>query len=234
MRSIDPLEFPWLLRVICGFEGEGGDAGAGSGSDSSEGDAGDAGDAGDDGSEADDSDLADKDLAGLKDAITKERSNAKDTSKRLKAIEKENAALKRAQQAVADKDKTELEKLQKAQAESTTRLASLAAGYLKTRVDAAIEREARAQKFIDPEDAILQVDRSRLEVEQDEDDPSKVEIDGKSVKNAVKALAEKKKHLIGTGEGGDGGSSGSRFGGGNKDKTKATEEELRRKYPALG
>jgi hypothetical protein len=236
---IELLDAPWMLQVICGREGDGdaGGTGGDTGGDPPAGTTDDTGDTGDGDTTDDTDDLKDADLTGLKSAIAKERAEKKQLAKEHKAAAKELAALRKLKQDADDADKTELEKAQKALATSNDRVTKLAAGYKKSAIDAAIAREAQSQKFIDPDDAVTGVIRSGITAEQDEDDPTSVEIDAKTVKAAVKALAEKKKHLINAdGSGGDGGASGSRFGGGsnNQDKTKATEEVLRTRYPSLG
>src|SRR5690606_17927203 len=112
----------------------------------------------------------------------------------------------------------------------------LAAKLLTNAVDTAIIKVGTALKFRDLDDALKLVDRSEIDVEQDEDDPSDVEIDTKTVEAALKALAKAKPHLLipdGDGDEGSGEKSGSKFGGSRKSKDDLDEERLRELYPAL-
>lgn len=236
MRELDKAWWQQFC-IITGAEGEGdgGDGGAG-GDGGSNGDGasgeGDKGSQGDDGKGkegegADDDGDDPKDTAGLKSALQKERSSAKAAVKEAKRLQKivDDAALK---------DKTATEQAETKATKAEEKATKLAAGLKKTALNFAIERVAREMKFKDTDDALSLVDRSLIEVEQDEDDPSEITIDPKTVKAAVKALAEKKKHLIDDGNSdGDGGPSGSKFGGGKGSKAQQTEEDLRKRYPSL-
>lgn len=235
MRKLDKAWWEHdLLTLICGADGDGdgGDGGAGDGGSGGDGSSGDAGDgaSGDDGDSGDGDEGDDdggKDTAGLKSALAKERLAAKTATKEAKRLQKivDDAALK---------DKTEVEQATIKATQADEKAAKLAAGYKKTSLDFAISEAARDMKFIDVTDALSQVDRGSIEVEQDEDDPSEVTIDAKSVKKALDDLAKRKKHLIqgGTNDGDDG-PSGSKFGGGKgKDKGNSAEA-LKEKYPSL-
>lgn len=244
MREQEELAWWQHGLLICGFD-EGGDGGAGGdgnggasgGAGTGAGAGGDGGDGADDDGDGDgDDDLPpDNDVSGLKSALQKEREQRKSAAKELRTLTKQFRDAQKRLDELDDKDKSEVEKATKALAaaqEKTTKLAS----RLRTQaVDALIERHARDMKFIDVDDALSGVDRSKIEVEQDDDDPSDITVDAKTVKAAVKALADKKKHLIQSEGDGSGGPSGSRFGGGSnksgdKDAEKARLKEL---YPAL-
>ena len=95
----------------------------------------------------------------------------------------------------------------------------------------AIEDEAKKQKFIDPSDAINGVDRSKLVYDQDDEDPTDIDIDLTSVVAEVKRLAASKPHFITRGTD-DGEPSGSGFGGSKKQK-KSSEDQMRELYPSL-
>lgn len=226
-------QVPWWLQgvTLCGYEGEGDGGEGGSGDSGDSGNAGEggegegegSGEGGDEGSSGE-GEKKPEDTAGLKSALEKERLAAKTATKALKAAEKRLAE-------IDGKDKSEAEKAKEASAKAQEKVTKLATSLKTQALDSAIEREARALKFRDVDDAIRLVDRGAIEVEQDEDDPSDVSVDQKTVKTAVQALANKKKHLIG--EEGSEDPSGSKFGGGNKDKKTLTEEALVQKYPAL-
>lgn len=225
-------QMPWWLRgvIACGYT-EGGEGGeGGSGESGSSGDAGE-GEGGTDegqGSGSGDSGEGEKappeDTTGLKSALEKERKAAKEATKALRAAEKRLAE-------IDGKDKSEAEKAKELSAKAQEKVTKLASRLRSQALETAIEREARALKFRDVDDAIRLTDRDAIEVEQDEDDPSDINIDPKTVKAAVEALAKRKQHLIG--EEGDQSPSGSKFGGGTKDKKTLTEEKLKEKYPAL-
>jgi hypothetical protein len=227
-REMRTVELPWWQHnlLLCGNEGEGDGKPEGKPEGEPEGDPEEKPD------EEDEGLPDDKDVEGLKSALQKERKTAKEKTRAERTLAKQLAEAQKKLDEIADKDKSEGEKATKAAQAAQTKVAKLAEGLKKTRLDAAIEKVARELKFKDTDDAISLVDRSSIEVEQDEDDPSDITIDAKTVKAAVKALADKKKHLVG--EEGSDEPSGSKFpAGGGKDKTKLTEEDLRNKYPAL-
>lgn len=159
-------------------------------------------------------------------ALREERKERKRLEREQKRRERAEARGKKDGQNELQQTKEDLEK-------ARDREQKLAAGFLKSAVDRAIEKAARDAGYTDPDDAVRLIDRDDLDVDQDEDDPSKVDIDPDSVKAAVKALANKKKHLLKKGTE-DGEPTGSTFGGRRgKKKQPAKEEEYRSKYPSL-
>lgn len=172
-------------------------------------------------------DKGEEDVAGLKSALAKEREN----NKNLKQAEKDLKAAQARLKEIDDKDKSDGEKATEAATKAAEKVTKLATRLRDQALDTIIEREARKAGFKDTDDALKLVDRSSIGVEQDEDDPSDVQIDDKSVKAAVEKLAKAKEHLLG-GEG-DGAPSGSKFGGGKKNTKEASDAELTKKYPAL-
>jgi len=189
----------------------------------------------DDGDEGDatDSSKAEDDLAGLKSALRKER-------RERKSLEREAKARKAAETKTNEQEASELVKEREAREASDKRVKSLATGLLNTQVGIAVTRAATKAGFHDPEDAIRLIDRDDLDIEQDEENPASIEIDAKSVEDAVKALAKKKPHLIGKADGkededgGKGRPTGSPLGTrrGTSQQT-SDEDKLRDKYPAL-
>lgn len=164
------------------------------------------------------------DVAGLKSALEKERKANREKEKELKALRK-------AKEAEENAKKSDLERAQAEAEANKTKAERLAEGFLRNSLHTAIRNEAQKLGFIDVEDAIAGVSRDDLSFEQDEDDPSDIDIDMKSVTKAVKALAAKKPHFIKTGTE-DGEPSGSQFGG-SKQKKKTSDDQLRDKYPSL-
>lgn len=241
MDTIHTNEVPdWLLMLgpIIGAEGDGPDASGSdgdSGSDSSQSES-DSDDSGDDASGDDDIEQSEefKQLPEdhpIKKALRAERAARKQDAKERKREARELARL-RAQleeDEAAKKGELEQERLKRERAEEKNQ--RLAAGYLRSALDREIERAARDAKFRDTDDALQLVDRSLITYEQDEDDPSEVDIDRKTVQQAVKKLADRKKHLIASGTEDDE-PTGSRFGGPRK-KSRTSEEALRQKYPGL-
>lgn len=237
MTTITPIQMPaWLatLSLIIGAEGDdpsgaagaSGEAGAsndpasgaGSSPDGTEGSASSS-------NEHDDAD--DPKVQGLKSALSVERQRAKE-------LERENRRLARIAQEKTDAEQGELAAA-KAQAErATSKVTRLAEGYLRTALDRAIEVAARSANFVDPADAIGGVDRTAISVTQDEEDPTDIEIDVKTVTAAVKKLAAAKPHWIKSGTE-DGEPSGSTFGGAGRRRgtPKTSDEELKDRYPAL-
>jgi hypothetical protein len=165
------------------------------------------------------------DFAALQKALSAERRlNTKLTRENSKL-----AATKETKE--AEKDET-IEEAKQKELAATQRAEKLAAGLLKRDIDTAIKEAARDLKFLDVEDALNGVDRSKIVADQDDDDPTDIEIDEDTVKAAVKALATRKPHFLNSGTD-DGEATGSQFGG-SKRRTKADEEAaLREYYPSL-
>lgn len=169
-------------------------------------------------------DKSGEDVSGLKSALQKEREANRAKDKQLKAFQK----------AQADAEKAKMDDVDRLTAErdgSVEKAAKLATAWRDRSIRDAILDEARKLNFIDPSDA-LNIDRSVISYEQDDDDPSDVDIDLKTVTAAVKKLATEKKHLIRTGTD-DGHPSGSGFGGSGKRTQKEKDEELLERYPSL-
>lgn len=172
-------------------------------------------------------------IEGLRSALRKER------LARRKA-EKDGAALRRAQQELADKDKTEVERLTGQVTTAADRVTKLASALRANAVNAAIVRAASTSGFTprDMDDVLALIDRSDFDVDQDEDDPSKVTIDQDTISAAMKNLKKKKPHLFKADadedDEDDSGASGSKVGSrGRRGKGSVDEDALKDKYPAL-
>jgi DNA-binding transcriptional MerR regulator len=240
MRTQEPIIWWDSHLSICGNDGEGDEGGEGGGSsggtgtggtpssgEQGEGGTGEGAEGGEEGDE--DEDIPDT-LEEIKAALKKERAG----SREAKALRRENARLQKLADEAAEKDKSEKEKAEGRATKAEGKLSKLAVGYKNNAVDRAIEQAARDARFHDPGDAIAQINRSSITVEQDDDDPTDVTVDKKSVVTAVKALAAAKKHLVKPDDGsGDGEPSGGKFGGGQKPGDKKSEEALRVLYPSL-
>lgn len=177
----------------------------------------DGGDDGDKGKEKEDN-------SGLKSALDKER-------KARKAAEKLARDAQKIIDDAASKDKSETDQAKDKADKADAKSAKLAERLKVTAVDNVIIKLAGGLKFRDLDDALQLIARGDIEVDQDEDDPSDVTVDEKSVKSALEALAKKKPHLI-VAEG-QGDRSGSKFNGGKKTEKDVDEEALRKQYPAL-
>src|SRR5690606_19230575 len=112
-----------------------------------------------------------------------------------------------------DAEKTEIDQYKAKAEKATSTNERLAASLLKRDLDDAIK--AAAKDFIDPDDALRGIDRSKLVFEQDEDDPTEITLDLKSIEREVKNLATKKPHFLKQGTD-DGEPTGSQFGGSNR------------------
>lgn len=172
-----------------------------------------------------------EDTSGLKSALQKERADRKAMEKELKALRKEREDR-------ANAEKTEIQRATDSEAATKTKVEKLAAGFRKNALQQAVLKAAAAAKFRDPSDALRPEVLTAISVEQDEDDPSVVTIDEKTVAEAIKNLAKAKKHYL-LPEGGEEKQrrvpkSGSSFGGsGNQSNLTADEQALIQKYPAL-
>lgn len=218
-----------LPEIIFGAEedenGAGGDqndSGNDSGDSSQDDDknAGNASGSSDDDSSHDDAD--DPKVKGLKSALETERAEKKAKDKQLKALLREK-------QEREDAEKTEIDQHKDKAEKAMTKVELLAATLLKRDLDSAIR--AAAKDFIDPDDALNGIDRSKLVFEQDEDDPTDITIDLKSIEREVKNLATKKPHFLNKGTD-DGEPTGGQFGGSSR-KKKTSDEALKEKYPSL-
>jgi hypothetical protein len=68
-------------------------------------------------------------------------------------------------------------------------------------------------------------------VDQDEDDPSEIDVDLETVEEAVKALKKSSPHLLKTTRSTT--KSGSKIGGNSKKKGTMSDDKLKQKYAAL-
>jgi len=174
--------------------------------------------------ESHEEDTGTESLAGLKAALRRERQLNREATRKLTKLE-------RASQRRTQAEESELERTKRELTESSNRSQRLAEGFKKVRVDSAIERVARKLKFRDTDDALAMVDRNLITVDQDEDDPSDIDIDSASVETAVKKLAAAKKHLLASGTEDDD-ATGGQFGR-KKGSKQTSEDEYRQKYSAL-
>lgn len=223
----------WLANAVFqGREGdnEGGSEGEGDNSEDNgeegeeEGEEGNEG--GEGGSGSSDEGL---DPAALKKALAEERQKNKEERRARRKAEREAREAKSGKKKEADEEEVEQTKTQLAsEREKSTRLA---ARLLNKERDDAILAAARAAGFIDPTDALTDEIRKAVEVDQDPEDPSDIEVDEDSAAEAVKKLATKKKHLVGKpNEGQRSGSRRKKGQGGTDDLDEANLAEL---YPGL-
>lgn len=218
----------WWLTItkpIVGFdeggEGEGPGEGEGQGTpgeDSGEG-RGDSGGAGE-------GDAGKDDTSGLKSALEKERADRK-------KLEKELSTFRKAQQTATDAEKSEVDRLKGENERTAAKATKLAQGFRQNAIETAVLKAAGVAKFRDPSDALRTEVMAAIGVEQDEDDPTKVEIDEATVTEAIKKLAKSKPHYIATDAPRPPKSGSSFSGGGTSPKGDAVTDELKRKYPAL-
>lgn len=224
---------PWQNLIVFGAEGENNGSSDGSSdpppsSDSSANESGnesgsgedDSGNSGDDSSGDDDGD----DREELKKALRSER-------RLRKAAEKERNQLKAASE--NNEEQKEIDKARENETAAQNKVTRLAERLLTTELNAAIRKAARDAKFIDEDDAVNGIARDDLDFDQDEDDPSAIDIDEKSIVDAVKALARKKPHFVR--QPGDGKKTGSSFKGGQgtPDDQQAREAKFKEDYPSL-
>lgn len=225
---------PWMRRdfVIRGAEGEGGDGAGGDGAGDGDGEDGEDDEDGGDGEDDNEPDDLPDDRKELKNALAKERKERRDAEKAKRTAEKKLAQQERQRSRQNQSDAEALQTAKKDLESSQTREKKLAEGFKKLALNRAIEKAASKMKFRDTDDALAMVDRSLIDVDQDEDEPDKVDIDDDSVKRAVKKLADAKKHLLQSGTEDDG-PTGSQFGSNRGGKKPSKDEELVSKYSAL-
>lgn len=192
----------------------------------------------DDDGDADGDDDSEDDGEESPEALRKalEASKSALREERLARRKAERDARKRTKKKVADKDDKDLQQTQQDLSTERDKTHRLAERLLRTSQDNAILAEARRQGFIDETDALLDSVRSEVDFEQDEEDPSEIELDEDSVKDAVEALAKKKPHLVGKNSDGTSTTqSGKRMGKKRRatDDETISEQKLLQEYPSL-
>ena len=253
LHLLESLNWP-----LVGFEGEGGQGGNSGSGESSENEDEEENEEHEDEEDEDDEsgskkggkkDEEDDDVAGLRSALKKERLARREAQKGLKTLRTEFEQFKN-KQTQGQKEEEEAETKKQADA-AAAKLERVSAGFARNAVDTAIVRAlqgSNAPKFQDHDDVLRLIDRDDIDVDQDDDDPSKVSVDAGDIKRALKDLAKRKPHLLikgeggdqgkGSGDGGDNGQGGKtgRFGGANNNnsKSQSRRDELMKKYPALG
>lgn len=165
------------------------------------------------------------DLEKLQKALNAERRNSKKLERELRKERNVKAA-------VSQEENDTVEEAKQREAAALARSEKLAAGILKRDIDSAIREAAREAKFIDVEDAVNGVDRTKITFDQDDEDPTDIDIDLTTVSTVVKALAAKKQHFIRKGTN-DGEATGSAHGGTRRRKTQTPEEVYAERYPSL-
>lgn len=230
----------WLLNttIFCMFDetsDDDGDEGGGSGEEDGDGD---------ESEEEDQPDPKDKEheeaTKQLKSALDKERKARRDLQKQVKELNarlpKPPAKPKPQEGSEGSSEADELtaaEKQRADKAEATS--VRLAEKLAKNAVDTKILSLVGKYKFKDADEVLALVNRSEIDVDQDPDDPAEIEIDSRSVEDAVKELAKKKPHLlIQETKTADGNPTGGNVGRGGKGKGAANAEALAKKFPALG
>lgn len=152
------------------------------------------------------------------------------TRTRMKAADQRAATAERALQEIKDKDKPELERAQNRVKELEPALESAQSAIRDLRLRVAFLSD-NTYSWHDPEDALRLVDMDGVEI----DDDGKVV----GLKNALKALATTKKHLVKAEKDSDEDEdesepSGSQRNGKRKGEQKVSSREaLAKKYPAL-
>jgi hypothetical protein len=184
------------------------------------------------------------DLDRAKEALRKERQLRRQKEKELKAALRGKPATPPKKgtnkQEEEDRERADADRAAAAQSEKlAAKLATKAIDSTIVRVADKLSKDAKKPiAFQDIDDIISLVNRSEIDFDQDDDDPSEIEIDEDSVRDALRKLAKNKPHLLVKGtssaEGDKGGKTGSKFGGKTGDKKKADDASLIKKYPALG
>lgn len=182
--------------------------------------------------------------AQLKKALNKERKDRREAQKQMKSLQKQLDELKPKGSGGSGKGGKSDDEKSEEDAESKRKLAAaearserLAERLARSAVDTAIIQvaaEAKMPKFTDVEDVLKLLNRDEIDFEQDDEDPSSVDVDKETIRDALKDLAKTKKHLLIGDNGKGGGKTGSKFGGGNSNRGKTSMDALKKKYPALG
>lgn len=222
---------PWLKNlIIVGREEDD------EGNDSEDDESDDAGDNGEEGEgessnndDSDDGDDDENDPVKLRAALEAKNKALREERKLRRKAERE--ARRKGKQATTEKKTEEdveaAEKVKNAEA----RAEKLAKGFKDKAVEDAVKLEARKQGFIDETDALLPSILREVDADQDDEDPTDVEVDLDSVKDAIAELASKKPHLVGKGTPGE--PSGGKFRKRGKKDDEADGKVLESHYPSL-
>jgi len=178
----------------------------------------------DDGDEEEQDKDKTEDTTALKSALQKERRARKESDRKLRKLEKLVSEQ-------GDKEKSESDKAKEEASKAESKAQKLAVKLRDSAIDNAIIKLAGKLKFRDSDDALLMADRDDIDIDQDEDDPTKIELDEGSVETALQNLAKKKPHLIVAD--GQEDRSGSKFGGSRKSPEKMQDEALMGRYDAF-
>src|SRR5690606_12187578 len=121
-------------------------------------------------------------------ALRKERMARKKAERELRKLKEKSNPPK------GEKPKEGEESESNSDAESDAKVKALAKKFRDNAVDTAILRFS--DRFKNSDELLALVNRKEIDVDQDEDDPSEIEVDLESVEDAVKALAKKSPHLL--------------------------------------
>jgi hypothetical protein len=228
---------PWWLTLdaIVGFEDDDSDDDGDDGEeetdddDESENQSDDSdGDDGDEDEEDDEDDesknVTQKDIRNLKKALRSERMARKKferENKRMKAAARKNGNGQKDSDDKKDDEKEEA----KGPSEREVRLA---ARLRDQEIDRVVAKVATRLKFVDPDDAVRLINRRDLDVNQDDEDPTVVDVDEEGVEDILRTIAKKKKYLVGQKVSTT--KSGSKMSGGKKGNPGASDDDLKSKY----
>lgn len=137
----------------------------------------------------------DEEVTALRDALRNERRFKREERKgRIKAERERNEL--QARLAAGTEQESEAIKTLQADLERERKMNErFVSGFATHAVHTAIIAAATKVGFIDPEDALSVA--KKIEVDQDDEDPTQVDIDEALVMSEVKALARRKSHLVG-------------------------------------
>lgn len=167
-----------------------------------------------------------KNVAGLKSALQKERMGHK---KYKRLYDRERKKNKSSSTPPPKKDKqNQQDQNQQEDKGPSDRERLLAKKLADQAVDNAILAQASTMGFIDPKDAVHLVKRSDIVFDQDEEDPTEIDIDEESIEDALKKLKARKKHLVATNR--KGSKTGSSFSGRGKKSKGLDDAKIRDKF----
>lgn len=204
--------------------GEGGDS-SGEGSNGDDSDDPDDSDDSDDSDDDPDDDKGSGASSGLRRDLSSTRAQLREAQKQIKAFQKDKEKADNAKKSDTERLQGELDK-------STERVTKLSEAFRKSTIDRVVSRLAAKQNFRDAEDAMAFINFSAVDIDQDEDDPSKVEVSEDNVKAELKRIARAKPHLIKSGTD-DGEPTGSGFGRRKNKGDNDEEKKLAEKYSSL-
>lgn len=147
--------------------------------------------------EPSDDSLEKEDVTALKAALSKERKANRASKARIRVLEKELNSSKEPEKNEPSSDESEVVKQLNTQlTEEKTRVEALRSAFKDTVIKAFIVTKAAELQFQNPEDVLAFVSLTELDIDQDEEDPTRLDYDEDEIVGLIKNIAKSKPYLL--------------------------------------